>query len=158
MWQRSRWEWDRASEEYFVFSAFGWIFIFVLPKKRCSWQPVPYFSLNFWMGEFCLLSLPLKKMRRRSSWEREGASTSLQLASVWRALPVVVVVVDNCLKFLCTWIIVKNSLTFVEKTWKKMTIQNDTLIYCLCSSSAINIDNVTRSSMNERSTGDQTSS
>ena len=71
----------------------GYLFVW-----RCSGQPVPYFSLNFWMGELCLLFLPLKKMRRRSSWEREGVSTSLQLASVWRALPVVVVVVDNCLK------------------------------------------------------------
>ena len=122
MWQRSRWEWDKAPDVYFVFSAFGWKFcFFCFAKKRCRGEPLPYFSLNFWMGEFCLLFLPLKKMRRRSSWEREGASTGLQLASVWRALPVVVVVVDYSLKFLCTWIIVKNSLTFVEKTWQ----QND---------------------------------
>ena len=52
----------------------------------------------------------------------------------------------------------KNSLTFVEKHGSKIAKQNDTFRYCSCSSSAINIDNVTRSSMNERSTGDQTSS
>ena len=150
MWQRSIWEWDRASEEYFVFSAFGWIFIFVLPKKKMQWTTCPIFFFKFLDGWILFAIFATKKdaseikLRERGSLYQpprlslEGTASG---CSSSRLLPQSLYVRESLWKIAS--LLSKNMEAKLQNIMTHLDIYT---IYCLCSSSAINIDNVTRSS------------
>ena len=134
------------------------VLFFLFCQKKMQWRAPAIFFLKFLDGWILFAIFATKKdaaeikLRERGSLYQSAARLSLEgtasgCSSSSRLLPQSLYVCESLWKI---------ASLLSKKHGRKIAKQNDTFRYCLCSSSAINIDNVTRSSMGERSTGDQT--